>query len=93
MNTKMKKVNVTLEIPEDMEVGAIYGTASSTVLAVSLVPRKPKEILLREVIGVERIPAGHYYMREGDTTIYSNQHSSSLPLNPDETVYELVQNE
>lgn len=41
---KTKQVNVTLEIPEHLEVGDIYGTANPTVLAVSLVQRKPNDI-------------------------------------------------
>ena len=61
MNTKMKKVNVTLEIPEYMEVDEIYGTGSPNVMAISLAQRKPRELKFREIIGRDYINADEYY--------------------------------
>lgn len=95
MNNKMKKVNIEIEIPVDCEIEDYQGKAGNNVAIYHILykKRKPKELVFREVIGAERIPDSHYYMKEGCPLIYMNNSGYTYPKDSNETIYELVQNE
>lgn len=89
---KTKQVNVTLEIPENMEVSSSHQLNHNSV-QVNLQCVEPKEILLREVIGATHIPSKYYYMKQDRKELYYNNSEFSYNKEDYETVYELVKDE
>ena len=85
---KTKKVNVELEIPENMEIYNIWQIIPESI-NVSLLQRKPKEMVLREVIGRDYITAGEYWTAEGMPHHIINC-LGNHPIDHDKTVWELV---
>jgi hypothetical protein len=58
---KMKKVTVELGIPEDMEISRIFNEPNHASISISLVQRKPRKMILEEVVGATVIHTGEFY--------------------------------
>lgn len=85
---KTKKVNVEIEIPENMEISQ-WMTIKDHI-TISLRKRKPKELKLREVIGATEILPGQWWSNGQSTGMLYNEYSFPLGISNATTVWELV---